>query len=172
MARPFRGSFKCPLDAKGRVVLPKQLRDVVDNETLRKEGFVVARSFDGCLVLYTGDRWREVSAKMEEIPFTDPDGRAFVRLFFASAQDVSIDSIGRLALTDYQKQIAGIDREVVFNGTGRDIEAWSPERWAAFDATNAPRYGQVASPFLGGRGPEAAREAAEGAPAVRPPVVG
>ena len=61
--------------------------------------------------------------------------KAARRLFFAFADDIELDSAGRLTLAAKHLQHAGIDgREIVITGTGEALELWNPERWRSYEA--------------------------------------
>ncbi len=148
MAQAFFGRYTCPLDEKNRAVLAMRLRDAIEPEKLR-DGFMITMGFEGCLILFLRDRWKELTREIEKIPFTDPGARLFKRFFFSSAAEVPIDKVGRINIADFQKEIAGIDREAIFNGMGDHIEIWAPDRWKKYCDENAGRYGDVASRLLG-----------------------
>src|ERR1041384_1790258 len=138
----FFGRYPCPLDEKDRCVLPLRLREAIEADRLR-DGFVITMGFEGCLMLFPRDRWKEFLATIENIPFTDPRARLFKRFFFSSALEVPIDKIGRLSIADFQKELAGIGREVVFNGMGDHVEVWAPDRWKAYSEERGGGEGDV-----------------------------
>jgi MraZ protein len=151
MAQAFFGRFTCPLDEKNRAVLPLRLREAVEPNRL-KDGFVVTLGFEGCLLLFLRDRWQELVAEIEKLPFTEPKARLFKRFFFSSAQEITVDKIGRLTVADFQREAAGIGRELIFNGMGDHVEIWAPDRWKAYCDQNVDRYGEVAASLLGADG--------------------
>jgi MraZ protein len=154
MAQAFFGRFTCPLDEKSRAVLPLRLREAIEPDRLR-DGFVITQGFEGCLILFLRDKWRALAAEIEKLPFTDPRVRTFKRFFFSSAMEVPIDRIGRLTVADFQREAAGIGREVLFNGMGDHIEIWSPERWKKYCEENIGQYESVAASLLGSGAPAA-----------------
>lgn len=151
MAQAFFGRFTCPLDDKNRAVLPLRLREAVEPDRLR-DGFVITQGFEGSLLLLLRDTWRELTKIYEKLEFTDPNARLFMRFFFSSASETPIDRIGRITVADFQRQIAGIDREVLFNGMNDHIEIWSPERWEKWSGENIGHYSRVAALLKSGGG--------------------
>jgi MraZ protein len=143
----FSGIYTCPLDEKNRAVLPARLRDAVSLDQLR-DGFVVTEGFEGCLLLFLKERWQELERKFGRLPFTNPDARLFKRYFLAPALPVAIDRVGRLMLSDFHRQLAGIDREALITGMGDHLELWDPRRWEEYRSKNADRYAQVAALLL------------------------
>ncbi len=162
MAQPFFGRFLCPLDEKNRAVLPLRLRQAIEPELL-DEGFVVTEGFEGCLVMFTRSRWREMTRKYGGLEFGDQEARIFQRFFYPSAQEVSIDRIGRVTIADFQREICGIERELIFNGMHDHIEIWAPEKWEKWRAGNLGRYPEVADRL---------RSARSAPPVAGPPSVG
>jgi MraZ protein len=162
MAKGFCGTFSSPLDEKNRAVLPARLRDAVEGERLR-DGFKVTQGFEGCLLMFLRDHWRDITARIERLPFTSREARLFKRFFLSSALDVPIDRIGRIMIADLHRELGAIDREVIFNGMGSTIEIWSPAKWKSYRQENQARYEDVAAtlpddvwgsvaPFLENRG--------------------
>src|SRR5262245_56866115 len=163
----FSGVHSCPLDEKKRAVLPARLRDAVALDQLR-DGFVVTQGFEGCLLLFLRDHWRELEAKFGRLRFTDPDARLFKRFFLAPALPVAIDRVGRLSLSDSHRELAGIDREALICGMGDHLEVWDPARWEEYRSKNADRYAQVAAFILEEDGGAAPPVPELGAPAAEP----
>lgn len=148
MSRGFSGTFSCPLDEKNRAVLPQRLREFITADRLR-DGFVITQGFEGCLLMFLRDEWRHLMARVEKLPFTDRRGRIFKRFFLAPALEVEVDRVGRVMLVDSHREIAGIDREAIFNGMGGHIEVWSPGKWRKFQTENLGEYEQAAQAVLG-----------------------
>lgn len=147
MGQLFFGEYLCQLDEKSRAVVPQRLRDAIPADDLR-DGFMITQGFEGCLLMFPRDVWRDAAAKVEKLPFTDAKGRLFKRFFISLAREAFTDRVGRMTLPDFQREAAGIDREALFNGMGDHIEIWSPGRWKAWQEENLPRYGDVAEKVL------------------------
>jgi len=164
MPRGLFGTFECPLDEKNRAVLPSRLRDAVSMDQLR-DGLWITRGFEGCLIMFFREDWQRLTRKVESLPFTNPDARLFKRFFFTPAHLVLLDRVGRVTISDSDRQIAGIDRTLIFNGVGDSIEIWSPDRWNRYCTEKAGDFEAVATRLLDGVfGPEA-RSANEGSEA-------
>lgn len=166
MTQGFFGTFSAPLDEKNRAVLPARLRESLSSERLR-EGFMITQGFEGCLVMFPRDVWRELTDKIDKLPFTEPRARLFKRFFLTPALEVPIDRVGRVTLADFHRKAASIDREVVFNGMGDHLELWAPAVWKEYRTENAGRYEEVAASLLESaaaerREREAGRPGAEG----------
>lgn len=124
----FLGRHRHSLDTKGRLAIPARFRDELAG------GVVLTRGIDRCLSLYPMVEWEPLAAKVNALPLSDPDARAFRRLVFSEAVDLVPDGQGRILLPPELRTYAGIERDVVVIGVNAYLEIWSPERW---DAVNS-----------------------------------
>ena len=83
----FMGEFQHNIDAKGRLIVPSKLREQLG------EKFVVTRGMDGCLFGYTLPEWNQLETKLNEMPLSKKDARAFVRFF--TPQQLSVRLISK-----------------------------------------------------------------------------
>lgn len=124
----FLGQFEHSLDEKNRLTLPARLRSDLEG------GMVITRGIDPCLLVFTLDKWKELAAKIDELPLTQKNSRLFSRLMFSKAVNVVPDRQGRIRIPDYLLAYAGINSDVVIVGLNSKIEIWSKERWAEQEA--------------------------------------
>ena len=141
--RRFSGIYSCPLDEKDRVVVPMALRKEFSGREL-EEGLVVTMGFEGSLMVYVKDQWDRMVERFSRLPPTSADARLFGRLFISPATTVPVDRVGRISLTQAQKELGGIERMLSFHGMGSYIELWSPERWSKYVADSSPKLSEVA----------------------------
>jgi MraZ protein len=125
----FLGRHAHNLDAKGRLAIPARFRDEL------AEGLVLTRGIDRCLALYPLAAWRPLAEKLAALPMTDADVRNFRRLVFAEAVDLTLDTQGRVLVPPDLRRYAEIEREALVVGVDTSIEIWSPQRWAAVEAS-------------------------------------
>ena len=121
----FTGSIDAKTDEKGRVFVPSSFRKILQKEG--EEGLVLRRDlFEKCLVLYPKSVWdarvNAVSARTN--PF-DRHQRQGLRLFMADAENITLDSGGRMLIPRRYLQHAGIQGDVRFIGVDDTIEIWS-----------------------------------------------
>ncbi len=119
----FLGEFVHVIDGKGRLTVPAKFRAELDTT------LVVTRGIDRCLALYPIPHWEELAEQVSELPLTDRQARAFRRLLFANASDVSPDGQGRILIPPRLREYASLDGEVVVVGLNDHIELWSAEAW-------------------------------------------
>lgn len=124
----FIGEFIHAIDQKGRLQVPKKFRPDLS------DGAVVSRGLDGCLFLHPKKRWEEFEEELVELPLTKSDARAFARHMFAGAQDVEIDSVGRILVPPTLRQYGGFMGDAVVIGVGKRVEIWAKDRWEKYRA--------------------------------------
>lgn len=121
----FQGSSALNLDAKGRITIPTRHRDVL---LVSESGsLTLTRHPDGCLILYPRSIWVQ---KREQIAALPMAARALQRLLLGSAQDVSIDSAGRILISPELRLAAGLRKNSMLLGLGNHFELWDAEQLA------------------------------------------
>ena len=121
----FTGEFRHTIDAKGRLIVPARMRDEIDDDSV-----VLVMSPEGCIDLYSGDRWAEYESQLLAQRKANPDSRTVIRRIAWSAHPDRIDRQGRMTIPPHLRAHAGIEREVLVVGSFDHAEIWSPERWA------------------------------------------
>ena len=125
----FKGEFRHSLDQKGRLVLPAQVRGMVE------EGAVLTKSNRGnYLVGFTRDDFGRLAARLAEHTSKDPRRRLVERAFFSSARDVEIDRAGRIVIPQNLRDHAGLEGDVVVVGVNECFEIWDGGRFEAEQA--------------------------------------
>ena len=119
----FFGEFDHSLDAKGRVILPAEFRDRLE------EGGFITKVLDGCLAIYTTEEFQEVAAGMQEKARRGQMERNVVRSFAAGTRSIKPDKQGRVAIPANLRDFAGLERDVKVTGSINRIEIWDAQRW-------------------------------------------
>ena len=130
----FRGSTPRAVDVKGRLMLPPGFRETLDLRS--KSGCFVLTTYDNCLVGYPMPDWEEFEEKLTLLRSTTRKVRDFKRLVLGGAEEMLLDSQGRVLLSKPHLAYAGIRREAVLVGQGRKFELWDKERDAAIIGQN------------------------------------
>ncbi|MCR5230646.1 MAG: division/cell wall cluster transcriptional repressor MraZ [Solobacterium sp.] len=123
----FMGEYRHSLDSKNRVIIPARFRDELGDT------FVITVGFDKCLTVYTSEQWAALTAKLNSMPFTDPEARMVRRRIMANAGEMTLDSQGRINLTNTLKKITGITSKCAVIGAGDHVEIWSEDLWDAYN---------------------------------------
>ena len=125
----YRGATSLNLDAKGRMAMPTKHREAMQQEC---EGNLVLTAHPHrCLLLYPQPAWEPIQAKMMALSSFDPKSSALQRLLVGFAEDINMDSAGRLLVSPVLRDFAGLDKEVMLVGQGTHFELWSLVAWRA-----------------------------------------
>ncbi len=125
----FQGSSAITLDAKGRISVPTRHRDALVSQAGGK--LTLTRHPDGCLLMYPRPVWEERREQIARFPMS---ARALQRLLLGNAQDVELDSAGRILIAPELRTAAGLKREVMLLGLGEHFELWDAEALARSEA--------------------------------------
>ena len=125
----FQGNSSLSLDAKGRMTIPARYRDVLLKDSHGE--LTITRNLDGGLLIYPRSEWEERRKSIMNLPMKS---RGIQRLLVGNAQDVEIDSAGRVLIAPELRNIAGIIKDVVLVGMGHSFELWDAERYAELQA--------------------------------------
>lgn len=123
----FVGSYYHSLDTKKRVFIPSKFRDDLG------EVFYITRKFDKFLSIYTADDWDAYIEKIEKLP--ESIGAEIQDFILGGAQKCQPDSNGRIIIEERLLKHAGIDKNVVFVGAGKQIRVWAEELWEEREST-------------------------------------
>lgn len=117
----FMGQYEHSIDTKGRVIIPAKYREELG------ENFVVTRGLDGCLFLYPQQEWQNFVEKLQKLP-SSQNTRKMQRQFLSKAMEVVLDKQGRILVPLLLREIAALEKEVVFVGMMNRVEVWDKER--------------------------------------------
>lgn len=120
----FTGSTDAKVDEKGRVFVPSNFRKILQKEEV--DGLILRKDiFQRCLVLFPIEVWdAQVDAITARTNMFSREGRDALRKFVAGAENVSMDSGGRILLPKRFLEDAGIKNDVRFIGVDNTIEIW------------------------------------------------
>lgn len=124
----FRGRSTRSLDAKGRLMLPPEFRDILLARS--SGGQLVLTSLDGCVYGFPWPDWQEFEEKINRVKNPARAVRDFRRLVLGGAEVMTADGQGRIRLSRELLVYADIGREAVLVGQGAHFELWSAERLA------------------------------------------
>ena len=120
----FLGEYDHVLDDRGRITLPRKIRQELSGETV-----VLSRGFDKCIFGFDRESWEREAQKHLEGNLIDPKSREIRRYLFAAAENAEIDRLGRILLPAQLKDYASIQKEVVVVGAGDHFEVWTKQAW-------------------------------------------
>jgi len=138
----FMGEYSHALDEKGRLIIPARLREELGSR------FIMTKGLDGCLFLYPLSEWSKLEERLKSLPLTNPNARAFARLFLAGAQDVEVDRQFRVTIPPRLREYAGVLKDIVLVGVSNRVELWAEARWAEYQAQAQSTYEEVAEKMV------------------------
>ncbi len=128
----FKGTYVHQLDAKARLAFPSRLRAQIP------QGGILTVSAENCLTFYPAALWSDVERELARLDPLNPDARDTKRQLFGSAEDVTFDKQGRIAIPVHLRDHAALTKEVVVMGVGDVIELWDATAWQK-------RHGRIVS---------------------------
>lgn len=125
----FQGAAQLNLDGKGRVAIPARHRDALLGGC---EGrLVLTADVDGCLLIYPQPEWQPIYEKLNKLSSFNPKSRALQRLLIGYAEEVVMDSAGRVLISPALRSYAALDKHVMLVGQGSKFELWDEAKWQA-----------------------------------------
>jgi len=138
ISRMFIGEYIYSIDEKKRLAIPAKFRQVLGKKA------VLTRGLDNCLVIYPLEEWQKLAKKLENLPSSASDARAFARIMLSGAVDVNLDKLGRILVPDYLKDYAFLIKNVAINGLSNKIEIWDEKRWKEYKEKTEKQIGDMA----------------------------
>lgn len=134
----FLGEYEYRLDQKGRVSVPSKFREEF------KEGIILTRGYDRCIMAYTPLEWEKVHEKSASMSTTRSKARLLNRIVFTNAFDGALDRQGRVMIPNPLKDYAHISDDVIIAGAGSYLEIWSKDLWSKEKVTMEQQAWQIA----------------------------
>lgn len=128
------GSFRFKVDSKGRIALPSKFRKVLSKD------LIVSRELtDKCLYVFEPSSFNKWVLELFENKFggydpTKPEHVMLRSRLKSNANDVEMDSSGRIVVKPELREAVGIEKDVVLVGNTGYFEIWDAQ---SYDATIA-----------------------------------
>ena len=126
----FIGEYAHAIDNKNRIIIPSKFREELGQK------FVLTKGLDGCLYVYTLNEWKKLEEKLQKLPLTNKNARAFARFFFSGANEIETDKQFRTLISQNLLEYANIKKDIISIGVSNRIEIWSKEKWDEYNALN------------------------------------
>ncbi len=134
----FRGRYEHTIDAKGRTSLPARYRDALEGAGERR--IVLTSALDPCLVAYSMPEWTAFEERLAKLPQFDRAVQKLKRIYVSGAVECEVDDSGRVLVPPTLREYAGLEKEVLWAGSGKYAELWDKRRWHEhFDTTDDER---------------------------------
>ena len=135
----FYGYFEHNLDDKGRLMIPKGIKQNVKGEEL-----YVLKGFDGCLSVYDIDAFNLLVEKVNKQDFNKLISRQYVRTLLGSVVNLSIDKVGRIQIPNITITKYKIGKSVVVLGVGDHFEIWDKKAYLEYEKVANENFEKIA----------------------------
>lgn len=145
----FKGQAENTIDGKGRVPVPAKMRKSLSADA--KDTFVATRGEGQFVVLFPLDYWeQEIEAKLARLNNFDAQDREFIRSLYRWAEEVTMDSQGRIALPKALATFADLktSSKARIIGAFDCIEIWDPEVNDRHEAEQDTPYADLAKSVM------------------------
>lgn len=123
----FRGATHLSMDAKYRLAVPAKHRDALLTQSAGN--LILTAHPHRCLLLYPQPAWAPIEAKINGLSSFNTQTSAYQRMMVGQAEDLTLDSAGRLLVSSVLRDFAGLDKDVMFVGQGSHFELWNLDAW-------------------------------------------
>lgn len=134
----FYGNYEHTLDDKGRLVIPRKLREEAGQR------IYIMMGYDGALSIFKEDAFQEMIEKAKTLPFNKKANRDYLRAVLASACDLDVDKLGRVQIPTQLLNKYHIGKEVVVIGAGDHMEVWNKEAYLAYERNLQENFDEIA----------------------------
>lgn len=129
--RMFTGEFRHTIDSKGRIAVPAKFRYDLG------EKCVVSRYLDGCLAIYSSERWEKETNYLNSLNQNNSKIRKYVRDRFKNTDECNFDVQGRINIPTNLMEIAQLKKNVVFTGAGDHVELWDQDIYQQYNQSSS-----------------------------------
>ena len=123
----YFGSFTHNLDDKGRLMIPRKMREELGYKVY------IMKGFEGSLSLYNEERYQKLVEEFSRLSFNQSKVRDYLRLQFASTYEMEVDKLGRVQIPTALLTKYGISKEVLVLGIGDHIEVWDKAKYEEYE---------------------------------------
>lgn len=121
----YFGETAINLDAKGRLAIPTRYRELIQEQCAGRLVLTYSAFDSGALWLYPDQEWARVRDEVMKLSTFKPSHRALQRRLVGSATPLEPDGTGRIQLPLTLRDVAGLEKRVVFLGMGSRFEIWN-----------------------------------------------
>jgi MraZ protein len=141
--RTLTGTYQRVIDEKLRIAIPKPLRRQLSPE--EELTLFVAPGTERSIFLFSRESFSDLGERLAQHATNRADSRNYRRLFYANAEEVTLDVQSRIRLPERLVAHAGLKHDVMLVGVHDHAEIWDKESWEAFLAANTSQFDDMAS---------------------------
>ncbi len=118
------GNYYHTLDAKGRLIIPAKIREILGEE------IYIGRGAGGCLYVFNREGVEAHVKKFEHLPIeSDMKAKSIYRYYVQNIQSYTMDKQGRICLPPHVRKYSGLEKDVVLVTSAKNIELWDRDKW-------------------------------------------
>ena len=134
----YFGSFAHNLDDKGRLMIPRKMREELGYKVY------IMKGFEGSLSLYDESGYQKLVNEFTRLSFNQQKVRDYLRLQFASTYEMDVDKLGRVQLPAALLTKYNISKEVLVLGIGNHIEVWDKAKYEEYENSIRDNFESIA----------------------------
>ena len=134
----FFGSFNHNLDDKGRLVIPRKMREELGSK------IYIMKGFDGALAIYKEEKFVQLVEQINSLPQNLKASRDYARSQLASVCDLDVDKMGRVQIPSQLLNKYNIGKEVIVIGAGDHIEVWNVKTYEKYEQEEDAHFEEIA----------------------------
>ena len=134
----YFGSFNHYLDDKGRLMIPRKMREELGQKVY------IMKGFDGALSLYNKDGYQKLVEEFSRLSFNQQKVRDYLRQQFATTYEMEVDKLGRVQIPTALLTKFNISREVLVLGIGDHIEVWDKAKYEQYESSVQGNFEAIA----------------------------
>ena len=134
----FFGNYSHTLDDKGRLVIPRKMRDDLGNKIF------IMKGFDGALSIYKEDAFSKMMDELNRLSFNKKENRDYLRIKLASVVELDVDKLGRVQIPTAILAKYHINKDVVVLGSLDHIEVWDAKAYDQYESDADNRFEDIA----------------------------
>ena len=128
MVDMFKGIHNINLDGKGRLTIPTKYRNTITDQS-NGSMVVTMDTEEKCLLLYPSTIWATIEKKINDLPSFSKNHRRIQRILIGHAEDLELDSAGRILLSKPLRLAADMTKKITLIGQGEKFEIWNEDTW-------------------------------------------
>ena len=136
----YFGYYEHVLDDKGRLCLPRKLREGLSEGSL----LYILKGFEGCLSVYNESEFQKLLEEVSNISYNKKNSRSYLRVVLGSVVELSLDKVNRVQLPASILNKYQIGRNVALLGVGDHFEIWDLEAYKEYEKEAINQFEEVA----------------------------
>ena len=137
------GTYSRSIDEKLRIAIPPKFREGLCGPESRP--MYLAPESNRSLGLFGETVFRDRASRLGALSGGPGHVRNYMRLYYSQAEQVELDSQGRIRVPERLAKFAGLTSEVIVLGVHDHAEIWDQGAWDQFLATHSAGFDDLAS---------------------------